>query len=436
MNKISVVALNLVIVFIIGGSICAFGESPQDKYLPGGLLLDDTVFCAGIVTVGTEIYYAGTVGRVFYMQNSEFVPCSGVYAYGNRDSIPALVPGDSVCFEALYCENTWPYEDPPFYRIFPETFQLVSSGNPIPEPVLITGEYLDSTGNADSLAAPYLFCRARINDVTVDSVVAYTTSSTWVCHDPSGHSFSVREASDSINYLPHTGIRFDYIQGVIYYRYDTFYLQPAYMSDLSFADPSTNFWIEPENPEVGDSVCLYCLVTEDFNIVNVYLGHRIFPEPFERDTMTQINGTLYLHVFPPAYTAARADFWLELEDDEGNIRNYPLDAPYNYYSFFWYEIAGVSDEPSSLPQTTELLQNYPNPFNATTTLEFTIAEPGRISLKIYDLLGREIRTLAEGYYEPGNYAIKVEASHLTSGYYFLRLCTANSSQSKRLLLLK
>ncbi|MBI3195740.1 MAG: T9SS type A sorting domain-containing protein, partial [Ignavibacteriae bacterium] len=105
---------------------------------------------------------------------------------------------------------------------------------------------------------------------------------------------------------------------------------------------------------------------------------------------------------------------------------------------------GFDEDESTLPTTTALMQNYPNPFNPSTNFGFRIADFGLTTLKVYDMLGREVATLLnnEGL-EQGEYEINFDASSLTSGVYFYRL-TVNgvddASQSftdvKRMLLVK
>jgi hypothetical protein len=76
---------------------------------------------------------------------------------------------------------------------------------------------------------------------------------------------------------------------------------------------------------------------------------------------------------------------------------------------------------SAFPTGFELSQNYPNPFNPVTNLEFGIPNLGFVSLKIYDVIGRELVTLVNEVKEPGYYNIKFNAAGLSSGVYFYRL---------------
>jgi len=106
------------------------------------------------------------------------------------------------------------------------------------------------------------------------------------------------------------------------------------------------------------------------------------------------------------------------------------------------------DGPSSIndydiiPSTIALYQNYPNPFNPTTTIKFIIPSglsnnsPLRVSLKIFDALGKEVATLLDEEKLPGIYSIIFDGKNLSSGVYFYKLQTNNYSETKKFILMK
>jgi len=83
-----------------------------------------------------------------------------------------------------------------------------------------------------------------------------------------------------------------------------------------------------------------------------------------------------------------------------------------------------------------LEQNYPNPFNPITTIKFSIPELQFVSLKVFDMLGTEIATLANGEKSPGIYEVKFDGSSFTSGIYFYRLQAGIYADTKKLILVK
>lgn len=84
----------------------------------------------------------------------------------------------------------------------------------------------------------------------------------------------------------------------------------------------------------------------------------------------------------------------------------------------------------------ELKDNYPNPFNPSTTISYELAQSGFISLKIYDILGREVAILVNEKQDAGNHTVQWNAANYTSGVYFYKLSTENFEQTKRMLLTK
>ena len=85
---------------------------------------------------------------------------------------------------------------------------------------------------------------------------------------------------------------------------------------------------------------------------------------------------------------------------------------------------------------SELLANYPNPFNPSTTISFRVQVAGFTSLKVYDVLGREIVTLVNQQKEPGIHSVTWDAGHLPSGMYFYRLETAGKSVVRKMALVR
>jgi hypothetical protein len=83
-----------------------------------------------------------------------------------------------------------------------------------------------------------------------------------------------------------------------------------------------------------------------------------------------------------------------------------------------------------------LSQNYPNPFNPSTIINYQIPADGHVSLVLYNVLGKEVKTLVNGYQSSGKYSYSLDASELSSGVYFYKLIAGNFSQVKKLIKLK
>jgi hypothetical protein len=100
-------------------------------------------------------------------------------------------------------------------------------------------------------------------------------------------------------------------------------------------------------------------------------------------------------------------------------------------------VSGIREETIQLiPENFSLSQNYPNPFNPTTTIEYTIPQAGLVTIKIYDILGREVTTLVNEEKDRGVYTINFDASQFASGLYFYRLQAGSFIETKKMILLK
>jgi hypothetical protein len=89
------------------------------------------------------------------------------------------------------------------------------------------------------------------------------------------------------------------------------------------------------------------------------------------------------------------------------------------------------------PASVELSSNYPNPFNPTTSISFTLGASGKASLKVFDILGKEVATVAEGIYNAGEVnTFNFDASGLTSGVYYYRLTSDATVETRKMLLMK
>jgi hypothetical protein len=98
--------------------------------------------------------------------------------------------------------------------------------------------------------------------------------------------------------------------------------------------------------------------------------------------------------------------------------------------------ADVKSDPNVVVTKYTLAQNYPNPFNPTTDIKFTVAKEGFVTLRVYDLLGKEISTLVNQQMISGGYSVDFDASNLASGTYIYTLSVNGVSISKKMMLLK
>ena len=117
-----------------------------------------------------------------------------------------------------------------------------------------------------------------------------------------------------------------------------------------------------------------------------------------------------------------------------DIEGKPRDSSPDIGAYEYNGLLEVDDELQTLNYILE--QNYPNPFNPSTTISFTISTSSLITLKVFDILGNEIRSLVNEEMPVGNYTVEFNAVNLPSGVYFYRLQTANFSETRKMILMK
>ncbi len=97
---------------------------------------------------------------------------------------------------------------------------------------------------------------------------------------------------------------------------------------------------------------------------------------------------------------------------------------------------GVAEPDDSLPAAFWLGKNHPNPFNPATTIEFSIAREGLVTINVFNALGQKIETLVDAHQSPGNYSVVFDGSSLTSGIYYYTMDYEGSTASGKMILVK
>lgn len=116
------------------------------------------------------------------------------------------------------------------------------------------------------------------------------------------------------------------------------------------------------------------------------------------------------------------------------LKQVDLDGTVHFTEPISVEILTSVDE--SLPEVFSLSQNYPNPFNPSTSIRFQLPIASEVTLKVYDVLGREVSTLVSGATPAGSHTVRWDASGLASGVYLYRLQAGTFVETKNLLLVK
>jgi len=99
-------------------------------------------------------------------------------------------------------------------------------------------------------------------------------------------------------------------------------------------------------------------------------------------------------------------------------------------------IIGVNPISTETPSNYSVSQNYPNPFNPTTKINFALPKSGLVTLKVYDVVGKEVATLVNEVKNVGTYSVDFNASNLSSGIYFYKVSVNGFSEVKKMMLVK
>lgn len=134
---------------------------------------------------------------------------------------------------------------------------------------------------------------------------------------------------------------------------------------------------------------------------------------------------------------------LLFQRDEGliyakSITNKGPNTPY-YYEWeasLISRVTNVESDMNKIPTEFKLFQNYPNPFNPDTKITYLIPYTGFVSLKVYDIIGKEIATLVAEVKSAGKYEINFKANNLSSGVYFYRIKVGNFSDTKKFIIIR
>jgi photosystem II stability/assembly factor-like uncharacterized protein len=121
------------------------------------------------------------------------------------------------------------------------------------------------------------------------------------------------------------------------------------------------------------------------------------------------------------------------KDGSGMIHMYSISGNGSVMRYR-YTPTGVEPVSNAVPTEFRLEQNYPNPFNPSTRIPFAVRSSGFVSLKVYDILGREVRTLVNDNLQPGSYEVMFNADGLTSGVYFSRMTAPGFTSTKKMIL--
>lgn len=145
------------------------------------------------------------------------------------------------------------------------------------------------------------------------------------------------------------------------------------------------------------------------------------------------------------YSSNLGDNWIPLSTPlkrNSNVTEIKMDYNNQIYlgtyteGLFELDIITNIEVENNIANNYLLSQNYPNPFNPITKIKFSIPKSEIVQIKVYDILGKEIKTILKEFKQAGNYEVEFDASNLPSGIYFYRMISGDYSETKKMILLR
>jgi serine protease AprX len=176
--------------------------------------------------------------------------------------------------------------------------------------------------------------------------------------------------------------------------------------------------------------------SESINTSSVTAYYRFGTGEYQSATMNFDGNYKYTYSLPASQSSIVFQFYFTYNTVGGTEVREPEDNSVYSFNYGEYKVISDVDETSELPEGFYLSQNYPNPFNPETVIKYKLPESGDVSLKIYDILGREVATLVNEMKSSGTYEVKFNGNKLSSGVYFYSLKLGNYVNTKKMLLIK
>jgi len=192
--------------------------------------------------------------------------------------------------------------------------------------------------------------------------------------------------------------------------------------------PSSPILVSPANSEVIDSSSVLFVWQQSQPQVSKYSVELDttdqFTSPFVNSDITDTT-YLFTGLLP------NMNYWWRVK-----ALNSAGWGDYSEVRTFSTLLVGVGDDKFQTPKMFSLEQNYPNPFNPATTIAYSIPKESQVSLKIYDVMGREVVEVVNGRQSAGDYNVEFDAASLASGTYFYKLTAGDFISVKKMVLLK
>jgi hypothetical protein len=412
-------------------TLYALGNEPTYEY---GTSHQHTYTITNLIP-STEYYYRVTVSQEAYTGTFISAPDSSAdsvsfFVYGDTRSNPGI--HNQVAAEMIAAYN----DDPDFHSIIISVGDLVSNGDS------------ESIWDSEFFSPTYSNIRKMLADLPYQSCIGN--------HEGTGVLFK--------KYFPYPFVSgrywsFDYgpAHFVVVDQYTSYGPGSAQLTwienDLASTDKPWKFIYlhEPgwsagghsNNTNVQNYIQPLCL---EYGVPIVFAGHnhyyaRAVVNNVQHITTGGGGAPLYQPDpgFPYIVTTAMKNHFCKVTIAGDTLRFEAVTPSGEVIDSFTIENPAVGIIPQKdqeLPRRFILNEAYPNPFNPATTISWQTPAPGRQTLKVYDILGREVATLVDEFRPAGKYEMKWSAENEPGGVYFCRLQSGNMVQTKKIVLLK
>lgn len=261
-------------------------------------------------------------------------------------------------------------------------------------------------------------------------------------------------------------INFDFSATVNKIKFRLFCYVDANYTNLE----SYESWLGGDNPSVitlnPERYYIICVFYYEYDYTTTYPYSIIVEDwalPVELTSFySQINGNTVVLKWNTATEVKNYGFEIERKPENGNwnrigfVQGMGNSNSPKSYSFtdndissgiYLYRLKQIDTDGSyeysdeieitvNKPTEFSLLQNFPNPFNPTTKIKYSISSSAKITIKVFDVLGREIKTLLDEYKDTGTYEIEFDGSELTSGLYFYKIISGNKTETRKMMLVR
>ena len=200
----------------------------------------------------------------------------------------------------------------------------------------------------------------------------------------------------------------------------------SFISDVMFdgVDAFQNYYSDPSGVIKNNGA------SPDSDISDLYLNYFVSYPPSQY-VSSSFSGSQNSYTFTGDYAVDSTH-----NKTAAGGYTYHFDAHVNISITPYKSPTAIKSNPNNIPKSYQLYANYPNPFNPSTMINYQLPMTSHVTLKVYDILGREVETLVDQKQNPGKYGITFDAGRFSSGVYFYRIVAGNYTATKKMALLK